>query len=30
MWMASPVIRPMVHKANTEFITSLKHILERS
>jgi len=30
MRLASPVIRPMVRKANTQFIANLKHILERS
>jgi hypothetical protein len=30
MRLASPLIRPMVRKANTQFIANLKHILERS
>ena len=30
MRLASPVIGPMVRKANTQFIANLKHILERS
>ena len=30
MRLASPMIRPMVRKANTQFIANLKDILERS